>query len=86
MLLTATATANPGKVSFASVVPLLSDQAISDKTKIKDKRTCCRPDCQNKVVPGEYFVSGIAGRKFRYSVDGSIRVLYLVKWDGCVAP
>lgn len=46
--------------------------------------TCGRPDCQNQVVPGEYFVSGIAGRKLRYDADDNITVLYLVKWEGCV--
>lgn len=74
----------PGKVSIASVAPLLSDQTISISDKTKNKKTCCRPDCQNQVAPGEYFVAGIAGRKLRYAVDGSIKVLYLVKWDGCV--
>lgn len=52
--------------------------------KVKNNMTCGRPDCQNQVVPGEYFVSGIAGRKLRYDADDNITVLYLVKWEGCV--
>src|SRR6266550_1469644 len=61
----------------------MNDLCVSDKAK--NNMTCSRPDCQNQVAPGEYFVSGIAGRKLRYDPDGNITVLYLVKWDGCAA-
>lgn len=74
----------PGDVRLESsevyVCPVC--RAANGENKTKNKKTCCRPDCQNQVAPGEYFVAGIAGRKLRYDVDGSIKVLYLVKWDG----
>jgi len=50
---------------------------------MKDNAICSRPDCgRSQSEPGEYVVSGIAGRKLRYGEDGNIKFLYLVKWAG----
>ncbi|KIL63133.1 hypothetical protein M378DRAFT_80139, partial [Amanita muscaria Koide BX008] len=50
--------------------------------KLKGQLTCSRLDCRRSEQPGEYFVSGIAGRKLRYDENGNVKFLYLVKWDG----
>ena len=75
-----------GSKSLRFPLPTMSSHTCTTKKtdKLQNKPKCTRPDCrQSEIKPGEYFVAGIAGRRFRYDED-KILVSYLVKWDGYV--